>query len=345
MRPKVLFICKKRLSDYGNSSGLFNSANFIANFLNSKGISAKAIVVQDANSIDREVTSFDPTHVVIEAIWVTVRKFRELLSLNRHQCRYWVVRIHSKIPFLANEGVALSWLNDYFVLSREFQNFIVAPNSKEVADDLRDVIHLNTIYLPNIYLPTFSKSQKYKKCLKKSAKFIDVGCFGAIRPMKNQLIQAVAAIKFAEKLGKTLRFHINVGRQEQKGDQVYKNLRALFNEKLRRHKLIEHPWASHDDFISIIKQVDIGMQVSLSETFNIVTADLVNNGIPVVGSPEIDWLPYIFKVNPSSSTHIEFVLMFTYIASKSNLHYLNNLYLHFHNEYAEEKWLNFLCYE
>jgi len=44
----------------------------------------------------------------------------------------------------------------------------------------------------------------------------------------------------------------------------------------------------HSDFISIVKSMDIGMQVSLSESFNIVAADFVSNGIPLVGSPDIE---------------------------------------------------------
>ena len=335
--PRILFICKRRLDDYKNSFGLFNSASFVANFLNSKGIEAKSIMVVDGNAIDREVVSYNPTHVIIEAMWVTFEKFEELLSLKRHQGRSWVVRIHSKIPFLANEVIAFSWLNKYIELTEKYSNFIIAPNNKEVAKDLEETLGLKTLYLPNVYLPhyyDFEPSMKEKG-------HIDIGCFGAIRPMKNQLIQAIAAIKFANRFGKKLRFHINGGRQEQKGDQVYKNLVALF-EGHEQHTLIVHPWMPHDKFIHVIRKMDIGLQVSLSETFNIVAADFVDNNIPIIGSYDIEWLPRCFKTNPNSSTKIMLSLMFTWATRNIGLHHLNRAYLYFYNWAAKRRWLKFL---
>ena len=46
--------------------------------------------------------------------------------------------------------------------------------------------------------------------------------------------------------------------------------------------------------------MDLGMQVSLTETFNIVAADFVMNNVALVGSAEIPWLPKSFAANPSS---------------------------------------------
>ena len=63
---------------------------------------------------------------------------------------------------------------------------------------------------------------------------IDIGAYGAIRPLKNQLLQALAAIKFAESIGKTLRFHINITRIENNGDPVLKNLRNLFSNSVKK---------------------------------------------------------------------------------------------------------------
>jgi hypothetical protein len=62
--------------------------------------------------------------------------------------------------------------------------------------------------------------------VKAEDQFLDVACFGAIRPLKNQLMQGVSAIRCAESIHKTLRFHINASRAEQKGDNVLKNLRG-----------------------------------------------------------------------------------------------------------------------
>jgi glycosyltransferase involved in cell wall biosynthesis len=131
---------------------------------------------------------------------------------------------------------------------------------------------------------------------------VNIGCFGAIRPMKNHFEQAIAAIKFANKEQKYLQFHINGDRLEQQGENVLRNLRALF--RVAQHTLVEHKWRPHEKFIGVIRKMDIGLQVSLSESFNIVTADFVSQGVPIVVSHDIDWMPHPFKASPVNSDEI-----------------------------------------
>ena len=76
---KVLFILKKRQSSHTGydsvSSGLLNSARFVSDMLNKNGIESNLVEVQDNNCIDREVSKYRPTHVIIEALWVVPSKF------------------------------------------------------------------------------------------------------------------------------------------------------------------------------------------------------------------------------------------------------------------------------
>src|SRR5580698_6050865 len=111
---RILFICKIRNDFYGPSFGLINSCRFISNALQKNGIDSKVVSVNDNNDIDREVHNYRPTHVFIEALWVVPDKFQELIPL--HPDVEWYVRIHSKIPFLANEGMAVEWLKKYYEL-------------------------------------------------------------------------------------------------------------------------------------------------------------------------------------------------------------------------------------
>ena len=126
-----------------------------------------------------------------------------------------------------------------------------------------------------------------------------------IRPLKNHLIQAVAAVSFAKLVGKRLRFHINGSRLEGGvvSNQILRNLKLLFN-KLPNAELIEHPWYPHDVFLEVLKTMDMGMQVSLSETFNIVSADMVHVGLPVVTSKESLWAPSSIFVDPTDTADI-----------------------------------------
>lgn len=300
-RVEVLFICKKRSSydcEKEITIGLVNSAQNVARYLCRIGILAKVVIVNDANDIDKVVTENDAERIVIEAIWVTPEKMDEILHLKRHCYRKWFVRLHSQWSFLANEGIAVDWLRQY---RDRIHRLDIGANSREVSYDLVKSMRFDSgriSYLPNIYSPeivTFFEDYAWIGPPK-----WHVGCFGAIRPMKNQLIQAIAAIQYAEKNGRSLRFHVNVGRCEQNGDNVLKNLKALF-VNLWPHKLVEHPWLNYADFIRLVRKMDLCMQVSLTETFNMVSADCVWNRIPTLGCRQIEWLPWWSKVDNECS--------------------------------------------
>jgi len=300
---KILFICKRRqlnYSEWGDEnapSGLLNSAIFVSDMLNDLGVESKVVQVIDNNSIDREVYNYKPTHVFIEAIWIVPEKFDILKEL--HPSVKWTVRLHSEFPFLSNEGIAIDWLFKY----RE-KDISIATNSSRIGADLRRLLNglgfdhydgrfmwQKVSVLPNYYPVNLN----YKEKKDKHPQILDVGCFGAIRPFKNQLIQAVAAIKFADMSDKHLRFHINYNRVESGGNSVLSNIRALFANV--EHDLVEHPWMPQQRFLHVLKKIDVGMQVSFSETYSVIAADMVNCNIPIVVSKEVRWTSSFSKAD------------------------------------------------
>ena len=331
-KSRILFIIKKRNDSYGPSFGLMNSCKFIANALNKQGINTKVVDVVDNNDIDREVTNYKPTHVFIEALWVVPSKFEKLIPLHPHV--QWYIRIHSKIPFIANEGMAIEWIRGYDALSKKYSQLHISANNLELLECLDQTFGIDGLYYPNIYCPdTYIHTPK----MPKPHNVLNIGCFGVIRPMKNQLIQVLAAFAFGNQLGKKIRFHINADRIEQKGDVVLKNIiNSLANTD---HELVEHPWLSHDDFIRLVRTMDLGMQVSLSETFNIVAADFVWNNIPLIGSSEIDWLSSLYMANVSDINSIVNKLYLAYYGRKVGLQNLNLWNLNDYNNEALKVWL------
>lgn len=288
--PLTLFIIKKFYTYDGCrqvSNGLRTSAMFVVELLLREGFRAKLVEAIDGNCIDRLVTENRPTRVVLEAIWVTPHKIAELQRL--HPGVKWTVRVHSEIPFLANEGMAVKWLASYLKLGVE-----VAFNSPRTVDDFK-VIGPSS-YLPNFYFLRHPRRQK------PIGQILDVGCFGAIRPLKNQLIQAFAAVRFAKEQGKSLRFHMNGGRIEQNGTNNLIQIKALM--EATGQELILHPWLDHEEFLELIARMDICLQVSLSETFNIVSADAASMGVPLVGSDQIPWLPKRSQAKADSALSI-----------------------------------------
>lgn len=283
-RMRVLFICKKGES-YGGFdrkfSGLYNSTNFVNNALASHHeIESKLIQVHDNNCIDREVTAFRPDIVVIEALWVVPEKFEILKKL--HPKVQWYIHYHSDVPFLAQEGIAMKWTRGYTE-----QGVGVLANSMDL---IRAICYgFNPFpdmrYLPNCY-PTHRFLPVKRGYLHEGE--LHIGCFGAIRPLKNQLIQMMAAAACARRKGRVLHFHINGNRIEGGALPALHNMEGFANgEDVILHK---HEWRDHTQFLALLNSMDALMQVSFSETFNIVSADAISQGIPVVGSDEIEWL-------------------------------------------------------
>lgn len=347
-KTNVLFILKRkedyndiRHSHIGLSTGLYNSASFMHQMLLDNGVDSNLSVVIDNNDIDREVTKYRPTHVIIEALWVVPTKFSVLCKL--HPNVNWIIRLHSEVPFLAGEGMAFDWIGDYV----GYKNVFIGANAPRALSEVRYYLQQKmdwdkkTTHDKVFYLPNFYPQQYKKKKFNKNKEHIDIGCFGAVRPLKNHMLQALAAIKFADKIGKKLRFHINSERIEMKGEPVLHNLRALFvhlNE--RGHELINHTWTPREEFLELCSQMDIGLQSSFSETFNIVGADLISQGIPLVGSKEIPWANSIFCANPVQSEEIYEKLLLTYNFPIFNV-IINQFYLKHYTNKTKKIWLKY----
>ena len=129
---KILFILKKRFYSNINvkSYGLINSSTHIANFLDTIiDVETKVVTVVDANGINKEVQEYKPDMVIIEALWVTGEKMKELIEIKKYKHIKWVVRIHSDIGYLSAETFALKYVNDYIALDKP--NLFIAPNNED----------------------------------------------------------------------------------------------------------------------------------------------------------------------------------------------------------------------
>jgi glycosyltransferase involved in cell wall biosynthesis len=330
---KIQFILKKNetysFTTYcRRSSGLWNSTRFIVESLRSRGIEADIVEVQDNNCIDREVTRFRPDVVIIEALWVVPEKFDVLKRL--HPSVQWFVHMHSGIPFLALEGIAMEWLKEYVK-----KGLGVIANSKETFDAFMTILPADAVtYLPNVYLSEPRQASFFERDT------IEIGCFGAIRPLKNQLIQAVAAIRFAREKRKKLKFWVNGSRTETGGDPVLKNLKALF-DKTPDARLCQSKWNEPEEFLSLLQSMDLGLQVSLTETFNVVCADYVTAGIPVVASDDVKWLSSWCKAKDDS---IDSIINKMHLVWRHRwLVWWNQWLLKRNSRIAQDSWFEFCC--
>jgi hypothetical protein len=316
----ILFIIKKFYDCGGDrqiSNGVRNSVLFVVNMLLAEGHRAKMVEAIDGNSIDALIAKNRPDRVVIEALWVTPAKMAELRKLWPKV--KWVIRVHSETPFLAQEGCAVGWIADYLK-----QGIQVSFNSTKTVDDF-------TALGPVVHLPNYYPLRK-PRVAKVPSDTLDIGCFGAIRPLKNQLIQAFAAVRYAQSRNLKLVFHMNGSRIEQNGSNNLKNIQSLLTATGQTLEL--HPWMEHEEFLELIASMDICLQVSLSESFNIVSADAVSMGVPLIGSDAISWLPKRSRAKVDSSDSIVSAME---RADKTAV-IMNHAALTEYLEYAVEVW-------
>ena len=341
-QPKnLLFIVKER-NVYGTKTrayGLFNSCNFVARKMREEGHEANVVQVIDNNCIDKYVTQYKPTHCFIEALWVVPSKFEVLAKL--HPGVKWIIRLHSMVPFLSSEGMAFEWINEYLELKKKGIDISISCNNEKAYNDLREIYGSVISYTPNIYFPDTYTEPRTRFCIEKFEDDLHIGCFGALRVMKNHPQQAIWAIDFANNINKKMFFHVNISEHEQReASPILRNLRAIFANT--RHELVEHLWYEHVDFLQLVKEMDLGMQISFSETFNITAADFVFCNIPIVVSNEIQFVQEAFRVNPTDKHATVRALNAAYYGTLSHVQRENLNLLNRHNNDAVKTWLKFV---
>ena len=66
-------------------------------------------------------------------------------------------------------------------------------------------------------------------------------------------------------------------------------LRAIkeMTSKIEGFTLVDHKWETWNKFITLVSTMDLLIQVSYTESFNMITADGISVGVPSVVSPVI----------------------------------------------------------
>jgi hypothetical protein len=89
--------------------------------------------------------------------------------------------------------------------------------------------------------------------------------------------------------------------------------------------------------------MDIGLQISYTESFNIVTADFVVNNVPIIVSEAIDWMPECLQVSTVDFEKVVRKIITIYKLRNSKLLKRRcTKKLNSYNKLAKEYWDNFL---
>lgn len=280
-----------------------NVAGFTtAKVLNKNGIETVVFPVRHnvdiVHAIDRynETHKRGLTHVVISAPWLSVFDLRRLIE-NFKDIQF-VILSHSNVGFLQADPWGVFLLRQYHKLAEKHDNLKVGGNSERFVDWMLKAYSKDTVFLPNLY-PV--DDEPIEKPVWDGVSTIKIGAFGAIRPEKNFMTAAAAAVAIQNGLGANVELHMSAGGEGERGytssaiDQMCEDTGIT---------VIRHAWDFWDRFIQLVASMDLMLQVSYTESFNLITADGISVGVPSVVSPAITWCPTSWKADPDDAIEV-----------------------------------------
>lgn len=292
MTPNVLIVYRNFAAQTSQPNpashvGLGINALHTARMLRKAGIAVDVAGVWTPDDVRKQLAARPGVnHCLIEAPWIATTAMSQLLASFPHI--KFVTRCHSQIGFLQVEAGAIKLFRDAAVLQDGSLNFHVAGNSGRFSRWFSQTYRHACAELPNLY-DAERQMGGHKSHQFRNVHRVRIGSFGALRLMKNHTTAAAAALLIGRMNRLDVEFHISVNREEH-GKGVLQSLRNMF-AGLNWAKLVEVPWASWPEFRNLIGTMDLAIQLSHSETFNIVTADAVSEGVPSVVSDAIEWAP------------------------------------------------------
>lgn len=270
--------------------GLGVAAINTAKVLRREGIDAAVWAVIDAADLARKLELRSSGHVIISAPWIPTADLQMLA--HKFPETQFAVNCHSNVGFLQADRNGVKLVRETMDLELGTSNVHLAGNSRRFCRWIHSAFGAPCTYLPNLYW-------LQEHCVRQqpwSGGTLRIGVFGATRPLKNLMSAAGAALEIARHLRAPLELWMSGGRTEGGGDMVL----GAVNEMLAGLPGVQlrlNGWQSWPSFRRTVAHMDLLLQPSYTESFNMVTADGVAEGVPSVVSDAIDWAPDDWKAN------------------------------------------------
>jgi hypothetical protein len=261
--------------------GVTSASN--AKSLRRAGIWAEVWPCSDAKMLVERIRKADGlTHVVINALWIPTHDLAEMALAFPNVV--FTVMSHSNWGFLAADPWAVKLLREAVELQHSTHNVRVAGNSEKFARTATEIWGTHVAALPNLY--DLSEPMGPVRA-GWSGDTLRVGLFGAARVLKNGLTAAAAAAELAARLRVPTELHVSV---EKDGGGTMRSIQEL-TEGVPNLRLVDAGWQPWAKFRKLVGHMHVLLQPSFTESFNVVTADGIAEGVASVVSDAIDWAP------------------------------------------------------
>jgi hypothetical protein len=319
-KQMTLILAYKNFAANRNIShiGLGVSAINTAKVLRRAGIQTDVWPITSASDLRSRLRLAPTEHVIISAPWIPALELQALSNDFPHT--HFTVNCHSNVGFLQADRNGMRLVREMMELELATANVHLAGNSRRFCDWIRTAFGAACIYLPNLYWlecdPVWPQPF--------SGGTLRIGVFGATRPLKNLMSAAGAALEISRNLRISLELWLSAGRAEGGGDGILAAVKEMLGG-LPGVTLVMNGWQTWPSFRRTVAHMHLLLQPSYTESFNMVTADGVAEGVASVVSNAIDWAPEDWKANVDDVLDIARVgrrLLFDPRAAHDGLHAL-----------------------
>jgi hypothetical protein len=281
------FAASRNISHIGLGVAAINTAKV----LQRDGIDTEVWPILSHTDLSERLTASPADHVIISAPWIATVQLQQLCQTFPRTT--FSVNCHSNVGFLQADRNGVRLLRESMELEMGTSNFHLAGNCRRFCDWVQQAFSVPCAYLPNLYYletgSTFSERVFTGGTLR-------MGIFGATRPLKNLMSAAGAALEISKNLRVPLELWMSAGRAEGGGESVMAAVQEMLSD-LPNVKLIQNGWQSWPKFRRVVAHMHLLLQPSYTESFNMVTADGIAEGVPSVVSRAIDWVPEYWQAD------------------------------------------------
>jgi hypothetical protein len=281
------FAASRNVSHIGLGVAAINTAKV----LQSAGVATEIWPITSAADLRQRLEKTPREEVIISAPWIPALEMYAL-SNDFPQTRF-TVTCHSNVGFLQADRNGTKLVRQLMELEMATCNVRLAGNTRRFCEWVQKAFRVPCVYLPNLYYLGAGAPRPRPAF---SAGTLRLGAFGATRPLKNLMSSAGAALEIARALRVPLEFWISAGRVEAGGDGVLAAVHEMLNG-LPDVTVKLNGWQTWPEFRKTVAHMHLLLQPSYTESFNMVTADGVAEGVASVVSHAIDWAPNDWKAD------------------------------------------------
>jgi hypothetical protein len=282
------FAANRNISHIGLGVAALNTAKV----LRRAGIPAEVWPITDASDLRARLFSAPAKQVIIAAPWIPSNALQGLA--NDFPDTQFTVNCHSNVGFLQADRSGVRLMREVLELELGTANIHLAGNCRRFCEWVRMAFAAPCAYLPNLYyLDEHAEGHAHAGF---AGGTLRIGAFGATRPLKNLMSAAAAAVEIARGLRAPLEFWLSGGRTEGGGETVLGAVKEML-QGIPNVSLILNGWQTWPKFRKLVGHMHLLLQPSYTESFNMVTADGIAEGVASVVSDAIDWAPRYWKAD------------------------------------------------